>query len=376
MNIACVLLAAGSSERMGENKLALSFNGQTPLALCADAFFTAEKELYKMAIAVGTSTRAQGERLRARYGERVVLVEGGSTRAQSVYNALRALDGAEVVAIHDAARCLVTPAVIKESIKSAVSCGSGVAGIPARDTVRLAGDGILDRSRVILAQTPQSFRYDRIFAAYQKAFEEGYEATDDLALYERMGYTGVFTGGSILNQKLTYPSDMPIFEAVLGTSQRVGFGEDTHRLVEGRALILGGVQIPYKLGLYGHSDADALTHAVIDALLGAAALGDIGRHFPDTDEGYKDISSLILLEHTAALLERAGYRTVNIDATVIAQEPRLSAYISEMRAKLARALNIDAALVSVKATTPEHLGPEGRLEGITARCICAIKSAP
>ncbi len=376
MNVACVLLAAGNSERMGENKLTLSFNGQTPLALCADAFFTAEKELYKMAIAVGTSTRAQGERLRARYGERVVLVEGGSTRAQSVYNALRALDGAEVVAIHDAARCLVTPAVIKESIKSAVSCGSGVAGIPARDTVRLAGNGILDRSRVILAQTPQSFRYDRIFAAYQKAFEEGYEATDDLALYERMGYTGVFTGGSILNQKLTYPSDMPMFDAVLGTTQRVGFGEDTHRLAEGRALILGGVQIPYKLGLYGHSDADALTHAVIDALLGAAALGDIGRHFPDTDEGYKDISSLILLEHTAALLERAGYRTVNIDATVIAQEPKLFPYISEMRAKLARALNIDTALVSVKATTPEHLGPEGRLEGITARCICAIKSAP
>jgi 2-C-methyl-D-erythritol 2,4-cyclodiphosphate synthase/2-C-methyl-D-erythritol 4-phosphate cytidylyltransferase len=361
---------------MGENKLTLSFNGQTPLALCADAFFHAEKELYKMAIAVGTSTRTQGERLRARYGERVVLVEGGSTRAQSVYNALKALDGAEVVAIHDAARCLVTPTVIQDSIKSAVCCGSGVAGIEARDTVRLAGDGILDRSRVMLAQTPQSFRYDRILAAYQKALEEGYEATDDLALYERMGYTGVFTSGSILNQKLTYPSDMPMFDAVLNTSQRVGFGEDTHRLLEGRALILGGVQIPYKLGLYGHSDADVLTHAMIDALLGAAALGDIGRHFPDTDEGYKDISSLILLEHTAALLERAGYRVVNIDATVIAQEPKLAPYISEMRAKLARALNIDAALVSVKATTPEHLGPEGRLEGITARCICAIKSAP
>ncbi len=360
---------------MGENKLALTFNGQTPLMLSADAFFRAEKELYKMAITVGDATRTQGEHLRSRYGERVVLVEGGSSRAQSVYNALQALEGAEVVAIHDAARCLVTPTVIQESIKSAVRCGSGVAGIEARDTVRL-DNGILDRNRIILAQTPQSFRYDRILQAYQRAFEDGYEATDDLALYERMGYTGVFTSGSILNQKLTYPSDMPMFEAVLSTSQRVGFGEDTHRLLQGRALILGGVEIPYKLGLYGHSDADALTHAIIDALLGAAALGDIGRHFPDSDEGYKDVSSLVLLEHTGALLERAGYRVVNIDATVVAQEPKLAPYISEMRAKLARALQIDAALVSVKATTPEHLGPEGRLEGITARCICSIKSMP
>lgn len=374
MNVACVLLAAGSSLRMGENKLSLSFGGQTPLSLCADAFFKAEKELYKMAVAVGASTREQGERLRARYGERVVLVEGGATRAESVYNALLALEGAEVVAIHDAARCLISPAVIAKSIQSAANCGSGVAGIPARDTVRLAGTGVLDRSKLMLAQTPQSFRYDRILAAYKKAVSEGFESTDDLALYERMGYTGVFIEGSILNQKLTYPSDMPMFEAVLGSSQRVGYGEDTHRLTPGRALILGGVQIPYALGLYGHSDADALTHAVIDALLGAAALGDIGRHFPDTDGTYQDISSLVLLEHAGALLAHANYRVGNIDATIVAQEPKLAPYIKEMRARLAHALGIDASLVSVKATTPEGLGPEGRLEGITARCICSIRS--
>ncbi|MCE5236135.1 MAG: 2-C-methyl-D-erythritol 2,4-cyclodiphosphate synthase [Clostridiaceae bacterium] len=376
MNVACVLLAAGSSERMGENKLLFSFGGQTPLALCAEAFFSAERELYKMAVAVGPATRAQGESLRARYGERVVIVEGGATRAQSVYNALKELQGAQIVSIHDAARCLVSPMVIANSIKSAAACGSGVAGIPARDTVRLAGAGVIDRSRVTLAQTPQSFRYDRIMEAYERAVTEGFEATDDLALYERMGYTGVFTEGSILNQKLTYPSDMPMFEAALGALIRVGYGEDTHRLMENRALVLGGVEIPCKLGLMGHSDADALTHAVIDALLGAAALGDIGRHFPDTDESYKGISSLILLEHTAALLSRAGYRVANIDATVVAQEPRLAPYIGEMRTRIARALGVDTSLVSVKATTPEHLGPEGRLEGITARCICSIKTQP
>ena len=376
MNVACVLLAAGSSQRMGENKLGFSFQGQTPLEICAEAFFAAEKALYKMAVAVSQKTRPQGERLRTRYGERVVLVEGGATRTESVYNALLALQGADVVAIHDAARCLVSPAVIAESIKSAIACGSGVAGIPARDTVRLAGTGILDRSKIMLAQTPQSFLYERILQAYNNAFESGFEATDDLALYERMGYTGVFTEGSIINQKLTYPSDVPMFEAALGAAQRVGYGEDTHRLVEGRALILGGVEVPYKRGLLGHSDADVLTHALMDALLGAAALGDIGRHFPDTDERYRGISSLTLLERTSELLSLAGFRVVNIDATVVAQEPKLAPYIIEMRARLARALGVDAALVSVKATTPEGLGPEGRLEGITARCICAIKSSP
>ncbi len=146
-------------------------------------------------------------------------------------------------------------------------------------------------------------------------------------------------------------------------------------MTEGRALVLGGVGIPYRLGLMGHSDADVLTHAVIDALLGAAALGDIGRHFPDTDERYRGICSLTLLEHTAALLAEAGYSVVNIDATVVAQEPKLAPYIGEMRARLAYALGIDASLVSVKATTPEHLGPEGRLEGVTARCVCAVRSA-
>ncbi len=229
MNVACVLLAAGESLRMGENKLTLSFSGKTPLELCAEAFFQAEKELYKMAVAVSGSTRAQGERLRARYGERVVLVEGGLTRAQSVYNALQALQGAEIVAIHDAARCLVTPAVIVRSVKSAAACGSGVAGIPARDTVRLAGTGVLDRSKVVLAQTPQSFRYERIFEAYQRAMQEGIEATDDLALYEGMGYTGVYTEGSIMNQKLTYPSDLVMFEAALGGAQRVEARRAAHK---------------------------------------------------------------------------------------------------------------------------------------------------
>lgn len=155
---------------------------------------------------------------------------------------------------------------------------------------------------------------------------------------------------------------------------RVGMGYDVHRLTEGRDLILGGVKLPYEKGLLGHSDADVLLHAIMDALLGAAALGDIGRHFPDTDSAYKDASSLKLLEHVAVLLEDEGYLIENIDATVIAQRPKLREYIDEMRANIARTLRIEVNQVNVKATTEEGLGFTGTGEGISAQAVCCLSS--
>ena len=156
---------------------------------------------------------------------------------------------------------------------------------------------------------------------------------------------------------------------------RIGHGYDVHRLTEGRALILGGVQVPYALGLLGHSDADVLTHAVMDALLGAAGLGDIGRHFPDTDERYRGISSLLLLEHVRRLLADAGWRAGNIDATVIAQRPKLAPFLDEMRQKLAATLGISPDCVNVKATTEEGLGFSGRGEGIAAHAVALLERA-
>jgi len=151
---------------------------------------------------------------------------------------------------------------------------------------------------------------------------------------------------------------------------RVGHGYDVHRLVEERKLIIGGVEIPYEKGLLGHSDADVLTHAVMDALLGAAALGDIGKHFPDTDERYKGADSIKLMEHVAALLDEKGYRTENIDCTIIAQKPKLAPYIPQMKERLARAAGIDADCVNVKATTEEKLGYRRRF-GNSLPCRCA-----
>ncbi|MDD6273818.1 MAG: 2-C-methyl-D-erythritol 2,4-cyclodiphosphate synthase [Clostridiaceae bacterium] len=156
---------------------------------------------------------------------------------------------------------------------------------------------------------------------------------------------------------------------------RIGHGYDVHRLTEGRALILGGVQVPYALGLLGHSDADVLTHAVMDALLGAAGLGDIGRHFPDTDERYRGISSLLLLEQVRRLLADAGWRAGNIDATVIAQRPKLAPFLDEMRQKLAATLGISPDCVNVKATTEEGLGFSGRGEGIAAHAVALLERA-
>lgn len=154
---------------------------------------------------------------------------------------------------------------------------------------------------------------------------------------------------------------------------RIGHGYDVHKFAGNRKLILGGVEIPYEYGLLGHSDADVLLHAIADALLGAAALGDIGQHFPDTDDRYKDADSLVLLKEVCNILLKNHYRVVNIDATVIAQKPKLMAYILPMRQNIAEACNLDVSCVSVKATTEEKLGFTGRLEGISAHAVCLIE---
>lgn len=371
-----VLLAAGAGARMGENKLALAFGGKTPLQLCYEAFLESQCPPERIVVAVSENTRAQALSL-AEKDARVIVCTGGAARGASVLNALRTLQkhGVEagIAAIHDAARCLVPPAVIDAAVCGAREHGCGVAAIPMRDTVRDAKGTLLPRETLFLMQTPQAFDFARILAAYEAAEAGGFQATDDCAVYAAAGYALHFTEGSIMNQKLTYRQDLPFFRAACGASlPRVGFGEDTHVLVPGRKLVLGGVEIPHETGLLGHSDADALTHAVIDALLGAAALGDIGMHFPDTDARYRGISSLALLRETAALLRAHGFLPGNVDATIIAERPKLAPYIPAMREALAQALGMEASRISVKATTSEKMNDEGAEKCITARTVCTI----
>ncbi|MBO4562230.1 MAG: 2-C-methyl-D-erythritol 2,4-cyclodiphosphate synthase [Clostridia bacterium] len=377
--VCAILLAAGSSSRMGcdadgkpVNKLLAEICGSNPIERCVKAF---SGHVDEMVITVSVNTREAAERASALTDVPVTITYGGAMRQDSVLNGIRATS-CDIVAIHDCARCLVSDAVIEEAIASAFEYGSGVAAIKARDTLRRADTGeTVDRSGLLVMQTPQCFDRIKLLDAYELLDSE---ATDDAAVWQKAYGAPRFTGGSIANQKLTEPGDIEFFTSIAAKENcfmRIGMGEDTHRLTEGRKLIIGGVDIPYRMGLLGHSDADVLVHAIIDAMLGAAALGDIGRHFPDSDPKYKGISSMILLERAAELVECSGYRVVNIDATITAQEPKLAPYIDEMRKRIADAIpRIGIKEVSVKATTPEHTGPEGNLECITARAVACISA--
>ena len=230
-------------------------------------------------------------------------------------------------------------------------------------------------------QTPQTFSAELIWRAHAE-FEHGERATDDAALVERMGVSVHLTEGDVENIKLTTPEDMLLARQVIlrregrkeeHAMMRIGQGYDVHRLVEGRKLILCGVEVPYTLGLLGHSDADVALHALMDALLGAAALGDIGRHFPDTDPTYKGADSGKLLDHVVELLKEKGYRVGNVDVTIVCQRPKLKDYIEQMREQVARHLNVDVDCVNIKATTTEKLGFEGEGLGISSQAVACIE---
>ncbi len=384
--VCAVIVAAGRSARMGGgDKGMINLGGKPALRRCLEAF-EACPAIDWICLVTAPERLQDCSGLAARWsiGKLKTVVAGGGTRGQSVYHGLKALpDGCQVVAIQDGARPFTTAEIIERTIRSACEKGSGVAAIKSRDTVKVAGnDGCVrstpDRSTMWNVQTPQTFRYRMILEAYEKASAAGVDATDDAAVAELAGHQVWLVEGSADNIKLTTPEDIRHGAAIIearegrGYGMRIGEGYDVHRLVEGRALILGGVEVPHGLGLLGHSDADVLTHAVMDALLGAAGLGDIGRHFPDSDQRYQGISSLLLLEHVVSLLREHGWKPSNVDATVAAQRPKLAPYISKMRQNIAGILGVDAEAVNVKATTTERLGFEGREEGMSARAVALI----
>lgn len=308
-----------------------------------------------------------------------VLAKGGSTRAESVWNGLRLVpEEAEIVAVHDGARPFVAPDVVRATVDSAREFGSGVIATPVVDTVKTVDENGLavatpDRAFLRAVQTPQSFRRSELVRAYETAFSRGESATDDASLYERhVGPVRLVTAmGAEKNIKLTSREDFIQAEKNM-QKLRIGTGYDVHRLVEGRKLILCGVEIPHEKGLLGHSDADVALHALMDAMLGAAAMGDIGRLFPDSDPAYKGADSIRLLETVNARLAQNGMRVGNVDITIVAQRPKLLPYNALMRENVARALGLPLSDVSVKATTTEKLGFEGEGLGISAQAVAAV----
>ena len=383
--VSAVLVAAGSSTRMGFDKLSFDLGGETVLHRSIRAF--AQCPLVDEIILVAGSNRAFAQQQAADCAKPVCVVAGGATRAESAKNGVLAASGA-LVAVHDAARPFVSQQVITAVLEAAARCGAAAPAVPVKDTIKAAvrGSGKTvpedcfvhatpDRSTLYAVQTPQCF--DR--AAYLAALEEldaekARLVTDDCSLFELTGRPVQLTQGDYANLKITTREDLPRPEQKEEHKMRIGHGYDVHRLVEGRKLILGGVEVPFEKGLLGHSDADVLAHAVMDAVLGAAALGDIGQHFPDTAEEYAGADSLVLARRVAEIVAAQGWRIENIDATILCQRPKLAPHIPAMREKLAAAFGLPVEAVSVKATTEEHLGFTGEGLGIAAHAVALIEA--
>ena len=383
--ISAVLVAAGSSTRMGFDKLSFDLGGETVLHRSIRAFDQCP-QIGEIVLVAGKN-RAFVEQQAVGCTKPVQIVAGGATRAESAKNGVLAAHG-ELVAVHDAARPFVSPAVIAAVLEAAARCGAAAPAVPVKDTIKQAvpGDGKTvpeaclvrstpDRSTLYAVQTPQCFDRTQYLAALQELdAEKARLVTDDCSLFELTGRSVQLTQGDYANLKITTREDLPRPVQKEETRMRIGHGYDVHRLVEGRKLILGGVEIPFEKGLLGHSDADVLAHAVMDAVLGAAALGDIGQHFPDNDPAYAGADSLELARHVARILSEHGYRVENIDATILCQRPKLAPHIPAMRANLAAAFGLPVDAVSVKATTEEHLGFTGEGLGIAAHAVALIEA--
>lgn len=381
-----VIPAAGRGERFGRgsNKVFALAKGKPLLAYTLDAF----EQCAEIDEIIIVAAEPEIEDIRSiaesfKISKMKAVVAGGSHRQDSVQRGIAAVsDASDIVAIHDGARPLISQDTIKATISAARELGAAVAAVPVIDTIKSADlDGIvastLDRSSLWAIQTPQTFQKSLLLSAYEQAKSDGFYATDDAALVEHLGHPVKLIMGAYDNIKVTTPQDLDFVETRLGgkTVQeiRTGFGYDIHRFAEGRKLVLGGVEFPGEVGLDGHSDADVILHAIADALLGAAALGDIGIHFPNTDPKYCGISSLLLLEHTANLIAQNGWQIVNVDATLVSERPKIAPKSAEMRENIAKSLGVDPCRVSIKATTAEKLGDLGAGNGAACYAIATLK---
>ncbi len=313
-------------------------------------------------------------------GKVVAVVPGAHERRGSVAAGLEALPEAKWLVVHDGVRPFVTQALIERVLEAAMRWGAATAGIPVVDTLKEVDQNLVlrtvDRAGLCAVQTPQAFAAGLLREAHLRA-PRTVPATDDTGLIEAMGEPVAVIPGDPANIKITTEADLELARLRVadeaGFGLRVGTGHDLHRLVPDRALVLGGVRVPHPRGLAGHSDADVLTHAVMDALLGAAGKRDIGHHFPPGDPAFRDADSVGLAASVAGMLRAAGWSIVNVDAVVLAEAPHLAPYIEAMRARLAGAMGIEPDQIGIKASTAEGMGPVGRGEGIEAHAVALLR---
>ena len=366
-----VLVCAGKGERanFGFNKLLKEIDG-VPVFQKTLYAFSSHPLIDEIIVVCSEEDEAAFKAIAEKLGAEVKFVRGGKDRSASVENGVNAAGG-DTVAVHDGARPFVSAKIITDCVNSAIGFGSGVACVPATDTTaQIAYDGedkyivSAARNNIYKVQTPQAFNKKLLLKAFSlKTGDEVF--TDESGLFAKYIGRCRAVNGEERNRKLTVAEDFAPTENL-----RAGVGFDLHRLVAGRKLILGGIEIPNDKGLLGHSDADVLLHAVSDALLSSASLGDIGKHFPDTDEKYKGVSSVILFDKVKEMLEENGYKIVNVSAVIMAQKPKLSPFVKAMTENLASLCGVTPDRVGITCTTLEGIGTVGREEGIAVSAYC------
>jgi 2-C-methyl-D-erythritol 4-phosphate cytidylyltransferase/2-C-methyl-D-erythritol 2,4-cyclodiphosphate synthase len=396
VKVAAIVAAGGQGQRLGagQPKQFLEIGGRSLLqrsveallgtGLVADVVIVVPADHVDRVVGASWIDRA-----------RMRVVAGGARRQDSVACGFDAVpQDADVVLVHDAARPFVSRDVVARAVAAAAAHGAAIAAVRARDTVKQAVveagrdvvRGTLPRDEIFLAQTPQAFRRAALEAAIRVG-RLGAQATDEAALAELAGQPVTLVEGDALNMKITTEADLRVARALAAAESpgggsaapqeparpvRVGTGYDLHRFAPGRPLVLGGVRIPSDVGLAGHSDADAIAHALTDAILGAAALGDIGQLFPDTDARWKDADSLMMLRAAVDRVREAGHVVGNVDVTVIAERPKIGPHRDAIRASLARALGIDLRQVSVKGKTNEGVDAVGRGEALAVHAVALL----
>lgn len=386
--ISAIIAAGGRGERLGGpvHKQLRTVGGRTLLE-CSIAPFDASERIGEIILVLPAELLAPPPDLVHRIRTPVRLIAGGTRRQDSVAAGLAALaPESEIVVVHDAARPFCTPGLIGRTIDAAAECGAATAALPAVDTVKEARieDGAtlvgstLRRERIFLVQTPQAFRVDLLRGAVARAGGEA-GVTDEATLVERAGHPVRMVQGDVRNFKVTSQDDLSLAEqmATAGPVEtRVGLGYDLHRFAEGRPLVLGGVSIPGPRGLLGHSDADAVCHAVTDAVLGAAGAGDIGQRFPDDDDRWKGAASIELLRDAMGAVRNRGFAVGNVDVVVVTEWPKIRAVADEMRQRLADVLQVEPDRISVKGKSGEGVGEVGRGEALVVHAVATLLRPP
>ncbi len=367
--VCAIVLAAGKGSRIGFDKMLYKLDKHPVVYHSVKAF--RDCDFVDNIIVAAGENYEEIRRITRGFDKVYAVVKGGGTRAQSVLNAIEKVEKDSLIAIHDGARPFVSRKIIEDTIAGAYRHKAAIPCVKVKDTIKQEQDGFIlqtiPRDSLYNVQTPQVFDVNLYREYAEKYFDEN--ITDDSQLFEKAGVPVKICNGEYENYKITTIDDIK-----KERTMRIGHGYDVHKLVEGRKLIMGGVDIPYKKGLDGHSDADVLRHRIMDSLLGALALGDIGKHFPDTDPAYKGIDSMKLMGYVAGLLADKGAKVVNIDATILCQRPKLAPHIPKMRENIAAVLGCDTDRVSVKATTEEGLGFTGEGKGIACHCVCLVEN--